>query len=763
MEVKEIAISHYGPLRDVKHRPSPGLQVFFGPNESGKTLLIDAILKLMLGNRIKDFKDIDRVPDLPRGRVALAIEGTEHIFDGSTRLDGVTGLDSNHLRNVFVIRNKDLLMVNQADYLRRVNDQLTGMEGRRLAELKKIVQRRGQLTNPSSTAKLSKSAEYNKIGEQVENAEAAAQQIEEYLEIAREKELGALERHLEDTRRELQGLNRHISIQEQAEKWQEYAALAEMVREHEELAAAAQSLQEYTKTTFLKLQDLESRSQAARETARDSKEKLTQLQPRLAGAEAKLTELEAQHAPLEKRKSKLDYLEQETLAYARTAPPPGTTFARFGYGLAALAAISILLAALGMLPTPLNFFPYAALVGLAILWLAERTSRARAQEHRRRDRTLLQEGAASGIMAATLQELAAAVASEKNSIEIARYRQQQLAETVRDMDRQRHHLEENIRATMTRADDLQHQLILELQRLGVDSLEQFGKRMEKYNLAQAQCDELHQRLEDKFAQVPLLAGRWCDLLKQLPVPENPGIAFDRASLASLRQAKDTCTERIEELQEELSRHQATLANFSAVCQALPLEEETGQRLAARIANLDMLEYACQVLNQFVLTVKARADIACKTLGILETMELEEREKMADLVSADKPVRAIFKAITNQRYTDVILDSELNIRVVNREGLELPATALSQGTFDQLYLALRLSLAKDLLAGKPGFLLLDDAFLCADSDRLAKMLEVLAQLAVQGWHILYFTMDERLAKAAPGFTRNPLITLDSLMS
>ena len=117
MEIREIAIDHYGPLRDARHRPRPGLQIFFGPNESGKTLLIDAILKLMLGSRIKDFAGLDRVPEMPRGRIALAADGREHILDGDTLLDKVVALDNSHLRNIFVIRNKDLNISDQAGYL----------------------------------------------------------------------------------------------------------------------------------------------------------------------------------------------------------------------------------------------------------------------------------------------------------------------------------------------------------------------------------------------------------------------------------------------------------------------------------------------------------------------------------------------------------------------------------------------------------------------------------------------------------------------
>lgn len=763
MQIREIAVSHYGPLRDVKHQPRPGLQVFFGPNESGKTLLIDAALKLMLGSRLKDFTGIDRVSGNPLGRVVLADQGSEHILDGKTRLDTVTGLDSNHLRNVFVIRNKDLQINGQADFLRRINDQLTGMESRRLEELKKILSKQGRLTSPSSTARLSKSAEFSKIGEHVETAEKLSGEIQEYISEARARELDSLERRLEDSRQGLAAVNGQIQNQEQAEKWQDYSTLAALVKEYEEREEATRALLPFTKTSFMRLQELDSRSQAARETARDSKDKLELLKPRLEGAQAKLAETKAQMAPQESRKSRLDYLEQETLVAAKTPPPPVTgILSRFSFALAGVAALGLVLAAMNLLPSWMLAIPLAAVAGAVALALADQIARTKAQEHRRRDKTLLQEGAASGIMAATLQELAAAVASEKNGLEIARFRQQQLADTVRDMEQQQLHLEENIRAANGRADDLAMQVKQELQRLGVPTLEEFGTLMEKYSLAQAQCDELYQRLEDRFGQIPVHTGKWCDLLQQLPVPENPGLAFDRTKLARLREQKDEAAAQIDSLLGDLTRHQAKLNHFASICQGLPLEQDTGYTLPPRFANLEMLEYADTVLNRFAAAVKARVETACKALAVLEDLELEEREKMTALLGADKPVQKIFSTITNGSYVQVLLDSDLNIRVQNKEGLELPASSLSQGTFDQLYLALRLSLAHDILAGTPGFLLMDDAFLCADSDRLERMLAVLEGLAEQGWHILYFTMDERLLKAVPRFTGNSVIRLHSLL-
>lgn len=763
MEIREIAISHYGPLRDVKHRPQPGLQVFYGPNESGKTLLIDAMLKLMLGKRLKDFKDIDRVTGMPQGRVAMTFQGKEHIFDGKTLLEDVTGLSSSDMRNIFVIRNKDLQISGQADYFSRLNDQLTGMEGRRLAKLKEIVRNQGRMTRASSAAQLSKSQDFDWIGDKVTEAGTLAAEIREYLDEARAGQLDALEQRLEESRRRLQTLNRQILDQEQAKLWEEYDQLRRQVEEYTLRSEAANRLLPYTKTKFMQLQDKASRSKANMDTAAESKEKLAQLLPLLDQAAAELAESQIKLTPLEGRKLLLDNLTQQTLAAAENSPSPARSFlGRFSLALFGVTGIAMILAARNTLPDTLQALPYWTFGFAMLLLIIDKFLWFRSLSCRKKHALLIQQGAAAGIMAETIQELAAAAAKEKTDIDQARSRQQQLRDKVRSLESQKLYLEENIRAANILAAELEQEVKSELQRLAVSDLHQFGELMEQYNKAQANCDDLHQSLETAFEQAPSRTGDWQSLLRQIPLPPDPGIAYAAAELTRLRQDKDRTVAAIDQLQQALSRHHSVLSQFAAACQALPLEKETGCKLPAQFADLEVLAHSASVLELFAAKVTETFDTACQLMGILEALEAQEQEKMADLVGPNKPVQDLFRAITAGKYTRVMLDSQLNIQVENREGLELPASALSQGTYDQLYLALRLSLAQDLLGDSPGFLLLDDAYLCADSTRMERMLALLAQLAKAGWQILYFTMDERLLRAAPRYTANGIIPLKPLL-
>lgn len=744
MNIREFAISHYGPLRDVRYQLQPGLQLFYGPNESGKTLLLDALLKLMLGKNLKDFQNIDRVDGLPQGRVVLAHQGREHIFDGNTLLSTAVDLSSSDMRNVFVIRNKDLQMSGQADYFKRLNDQLTGMEGRRLTRLKELIRSRGALTRASTGAQLAKSQEHNWIGEKKETAANLATEIKKYVATARADQLDTLEQKLESCRYRLRQLNHLIQQQESAQKWAEYKELRRQVEEHAQLSQAANRLLPYTKTKLMQLQDKTSRSQANSDAAQESKEQLERLLPQLEQGHSELAESKVHLASLEERRLFLDNLSQQTLAASgeeRTSPRP--LWGRFGLALIGVSAIALLVAANGGLPQSLAGLPYWSLGGALLLLAIDTVLRLQTSGSRKRQGRLLQQGAAAGILAKTILELAAATAKERTAIDAARLRHQSRSEWVNTMENQRLYLAENIRANSILAAKLEHEVASELQRLGAKDLDHFGELMEQFNLAQAQSDDLHQDLETAFGQAPARTGDWDSLLQRIPAPTDPGLAWDSELLAQLRHQKDGCLAESEQLQESLSRHHEELNRFAAACRALPLAAKTGRVLPDRFADLEMLEHSASVLELFVDAVTATFDAALMLMGVLENIEAEEQAKTADLVGPTKAVQQIFTAITGGKYRRVKLDSKSNIVIENSAGLELPASALSQGTFDQLYLALRISLAHDLLGGNPGFLLLDDAYLCADSTRLDRMLAVLAQLAAGGWQILYFSMDQRL--------------------
>ena len=109
----------------------------------------------------------------------------------------------------------------------------------------------------------------------------------------------------------------------------------------------------------------------------------------------------------------------------------------------------------------------------------------------------------------------------------------------------------------------------------------------------------------------------------------------------------------------------------------------------------------------------------------------------------KRTQELFSKLTAGRYQRITLGEDLSLNACAQEEDTLrPAQARSDGTVDQLYLALRLAVAEELTPNAP--LILDDALVRFDDDRLKVALDILKEAAQQK-QVILFTCQERETK------------------
>ncbi|TET51603.1 MAG: hypothetical protein E3J58_01795, partial [Actinomycetota bacterium] len=195
MKIKKIFIIRYGPLQNIDLDIGPGLQVLWGRNEAGKTLTIDAIVKMMLGGKVRDFDRINRVEEDPEGFILFEDTDGKEIKvsakKGLAKHIPFAGLD---LRNIFIIRDSDLTLKQECGYYKSITDRLTGMNLEKIEDLLSGIKDYGRLTRPSSDADLSDSRDYGKIvslarearsyiSDSTEYADQAGRQKYDYLEL----------------------------------------------------------------------------------------------------------------------------------------------------------------------------------------------------------------------------------------------------------------------------------------------------------------------------------------------------------------------------------------------------------------------------------------------------------------------------------------------------------------------------------------------------------------------------------------------------
>lgn len=203
--------------------------------------------------------------------------------------------------------------------------------------------------------------------------------------------------------------------------------------------------------------------------------------------------------------------------------------------------------------------------------------------------------------------------------------------------------------------------------------------------------------------------------KQIPVPDGSDeLTFTMAETARLLADAD---QESRQLQHRLGHNQGQI-------ESLGLEAPLRQQLVAVNKRLAKLE-----------DTYAALEIAQNTL-INASAELQR--KFAPRIS--RRAQELFRKLTGSRYDRLTLGEDLSLRA-GAQGEDTLRSSLwrSDGTVDQLYLALRLAVAEELTADAP--LVLDDALVRFDDVRLASAMEILKDCA-QKKQVILFTCQNR---------------------
>jgi uncharacterized protein YhaN len=126
-------------------------------------------------------------------------------------------------------------------------------------------------------------------------------------------------------------------------------------------------------------------------------------------------------------------------------------------------------------------------------------------------------------------------------------------------------------------------------------------------------------------------------------------------------------------------------------------------------------------------------------GLLSTSMEAYRERQADPVM--RRAGQVFADLTGGRFSRLVQlydeRDELQLAVERNTGEQVPLIGLSEGTGDQLYLALRLAFLEDYCSrNEPAPLILDDVFQTFDDERTAAGLRTLANSSEKFQTILF---------------------------
>ena len=192
----------------------------------------------------------------------------------------------------------------------------------------------------------------------------------------------------------------------------------------------------------------------------------------------------------------------------------------------------------------------------------------------------------------------------------------------------------------------------------------------------------------------------------------------------------------------LAYTEAETENYLTTCrfELAQLQHKLGQNQgrAEALGQEDAIRSQLRAVNHRIEQLERTYDALEMAQRALSAATTELQRRFAPRIS--KRAQELFTKLTQGRYQRITLGEDLSLSAATGDEDTLrPSQWRSDGTVDQLYLALRLAVAEELTPEAP--LVLDDALVRFDEKRLAVALEVLKD-AAQDKQVLLFTCQSR---------------------
>ncbi|MHA1713681.1 MAG: ATP-binding protein [Candidatus Ranarchaeia archaeon] len=219
--IKRVKIDRYDYLPPFDGAFSNGLNLVYGPNGSGKTLIIEAITKYL--TRGRGWHGRNRVNEKPEGFLVLADKKQEHKVSTSTSIQSFLPLDPDQIQNLLIVRDSDLqISRKEKRFYQTITQQLLGIEPEKIKVILKAILERGRLT---PTKEYSNAASLRHPAETLRKARELRAEIRSFLENHETQKLEEIEISYFENSMSIGDLENEIVRLEKAKKSAEYAEI----------------------------------------------------------------------------------------------------------------------------------------------------------------------------------------------------------------------------------------------------------------------------------------------------------------------------------------------------------------------------------------------------------------------------------------------------------------------------------------------------------------------------------------------------------
>jgi hypothetical protein len=756
MTIKEYLINRYGPISSDGKTDLGAFSLLFGNNEEGKTLTIDAIVK-MLFNKKSDqnkFQKLQRVEEDPDGYIVVEDnEGKEKKLPDSGDITSILNLSATECGNLFIIRNSDLSISSEGVFYRNITDRLTGLMTEEIGSIKSKLQDFGRLTRPESTAPLSDSRDYESIASRVKDAKKLIDEIQELQEEAQKNSYDKLEEELASTDGEIERIEQDISAIESAEKRERYEKTSKAMGKLREALGKLKDLSVFNNDDEQSWRDaerdLEIHNERKNNLAREIEDK--------RGEAKKKTErvkgLRRKFGSLESKKKKIDEeIKVELNTYENLKAEAASQTANDKYlkhpTYASTLVLVTLIISLAFTAISLLIILTAVFAVITIILWATRAlyaiRKGRLQSNFERVRL---NASKLSIEADKVEEIFKRIEDFNDDYDQKRKEIDELDNESKVLEKEVSNKQEiDIPELEIKIGEAEKKIQEIRDNSRVKTLEEYkgnlGSKLQNEKLRDEQCIVLKNQFGIKEKELGNNLRFWDKEVQKLEKFKDSAasLKYDEELLSCIKSNKTEHEGRKKQLLSDIESFKRQLyAIENAANRILRIQEE--RLLCGSSIDLEAIKGK---LTDFIQDTETKKDMSQRIIGIFEELEKEEEDKVHSLFGKKSLVSKYFGEITDGKYKEVeFLPEEKRIIIKNKDGRSLDAEKLSGGAYDQLYLSIRLALGDKLLEGDKGFFLMDDPFIKADKTRLKRQIKILQKIRDMGWQILYFSAKDEV--------------------
>jgi len=759
MKIKEFFIKRYGPLADISGNDlaQQNFNLFWGKNEYGKTLTIDALVKLLLDKSSRDFEHIERVEETPEGYVIIENEDEKEVKlpQKKKKFAEIAGLSPTECASVFIVRNSDLSIGRdhhqESEFYTTVTERLTGL---RTSEINKIKDKARELAKITPSGLFRDSGE-EKLKTRIEDAKKLKEEITALAAKTKEKRFDELEEEAAALKEAIENINAKINTMDDAGKREKYEKTKEALDNLKNYITELGELEIYSEDDYELWRDWQKELERLKDELIKLKEELSEKEKELQKVTKELGGIAGEFQILEDKKRKL---EEEVKPDLRNYEEEKRGLAedeeksKFLNSAGIIAVVLLGLSLIGLIFRPSFLFVLLTILFVAIAFWAG-ANRLRLTNRKAKLSGLLEKIKISlaklGLNAANFEEMLFSIQQlEDDYLQKAKILQGIEGEKE-SLEREERNLRQNIiPARENKIKEIEEKIEALKRKAKEDSLEEYGQKLKlKLNLQQAK-EAASGILKSHFGAAGISLDEniafWEQKVWELEVYKDKalGETYSEQAAAELKANKKETEEKLEEIERNMKAAEEELKEIERKANNILRPAEY---LYCR-TSVDLKAVAAEV-EEFIKENEKVRENALEVIGIFEEIEAEEKEKVAELFGKESPASLYFAEITDGFYEEVIFSQpEGKISVRQKDGTLLEAEKLSGGAYDQLYFAIRLALAEKLFPTQKGFFILDDPFIKSDPERLQKQLKTLKKIAKAGWQILYFSAKGEVKEA-----------------